>query len=98
VTLVQGTRALFPDAPTARGRRHLEQLVRARREGWRAAVVFIIQRADARTFSPFAARDPEFARALWRARAQGVEVYAYRCTVDLTEVTLTERVEVVWPL
>lgn len=51
-TLVRDGVALFPDAPTARGRRHLLELAKAKREGYRACVVFIVQRTDVDEFSP----------------------------------------------
>ncbi|OPZ81762.1 MAG: Sugar fermentation stimulation protein A [bacterium ADurb.Bin429] len=92
VTLVEDGTALFPDAPTARGARHLEELIAARQAGHRAAVLFIIQRGDAVRFSPNRPLDPAFADALSRAVAAGVEAYAYRCSVTLDGIRLGERV------
>ena len=60
VTLVEDGVALFPDAPTERGRRHLGALVRAMEEGYRAAAVFVIQREDARACAPHDTADPAF--------------------------------------
>ncbi len=88
VTLVEKGVALFPDAPTQRGRRHLGELVRARAEGHRAAVVFVVQRDDARCFSPHDVADPTFGQKLREAAQAGVEVYAYKCRVNEGEVTL----------
>ena len=93
-TLIEGKRALFPDAPTVRGRRHLSELVRARMEGNRSAVVFVIQRSGAGRFSPNWGTDPEFSRTLQRARELGVEVYAYGCEVDRECLTMGPAVEV----
>lgn len=70
--------ARFPDAPTSRGARHLESLVEMQAEGFRPWVVFVIQREDARGFSPFAERDPAFTEALLRAQEAGVGVLALR--------------------
>lgn len=95
VTLVEAARALFPDAPTVRGVRHLQELQRARREGYRCAVAFLIQRSDARWFTPYTEADREFARELRVARDNGVEVYAYTCRVDLEGIELAERIDVV---
>lgn len=81
VTLVEDGVALFPDAPTARGRRHLEELASLARRGDRAAMVFVVQRPDAEAFAPNARADPRFARVLSEAVSHGVEVYAYRCLV-----------------
>jgi sugar fermentation stimulation protein A len=88
VTLVENGVALFPDAPTQRGRRHLGELARARAEGHRAAVVFVVQRDDAVRFSPHDEADPAFGQALREAAQAGVEVYAYQCKVSEEEVTL----------
>ncbi|MGD9382101.1 MAG: DNA/RNA nuclease SfsA [Candidatus Thorarchaeota archaeon] len=76
-TLVDDGHALFPDAPTERGARHLRNLARALQEGIakRAAVVFVIQRPDAIIFSPKADTDPKFAQELENAHKNGVEVY-----------------------
>lgn len=88
VTLVEGGVALFPDAPSERGARHLEELAAARLEGYRAVVVFVIQRADALCFRPHRDRDPRFGQELSRAAQAGVEVLALGCRVSLGEVTL----------
>jgi len=88
VTLVEDGVALFPDAPTQRGRRHLRELARARAEGHRAAVVFVVQRDDAISSSPHDEADPAFGQALREAAQAGVEVYAYKCRVSEREVTL----------
>jgi sugar fermentation stimulation protein A len=82
VTLVEEGRALFPDAPTERGARHVRTLTAARLAGERAAVLFLIQRPDARTFSPHPTADPALSAALREARDAGVELYAYRCAVS----------------
>lgn len=88
VTLVEDGTALFPDAPSERGARHMEELAAARREGFRAVVLFIIQRPDALCFRPNRDRDPVFARALAEASSAGVEVLARSCLVSLREVEL----------
>ena len=80
-TLVIGQKALFPDAPTARGTRHLRELIALRRGGSRAAVVCSMQREDAASFAPNEITDPLFARTLREAASAGVEVYAYRCRI-----------------
>ncbi|MDI3299529.1 MAG: DNA/RNA nuclease SfsA, partial [Bacillota bacterium] len=91
---VDGGVALFPDAPTARGRRHLAELAEVARAGGRAAVVWFIQRDDARLLRPFAEVDPEFAAAVREARAAGVELHAYRCRFEPEGVTLLGPVPV----
>lgn len=94
VTLLQDGQALFPDGPTARGRRHLEELARARAEGWRVAVVFVVQRPDALAFGPNDATDPQFGRVLRQVAREGVEVYAYRCRVTLDWMEAAEEIPV----
>ncbi len=94
VTLVVDGVALFPDAPTARGARHLRELAAARARGDRAAAVFIIQRDDARRFAPNRACDPDFAVALDAAAVAGVEIVARTCRVTPDGMALGERVEV----
>lgn len=81
VTLdVNGT-AKFPDAPTERGVKHLEELGHAAADGFEAAVLFVIQMKGISAFSPNAATHPEFANALKRARKNGVHILAYDCIV-----------------
>jgi len=59
-TLVRNGVALFPDAPTERGRRHLQELARAHEEGYRACILFVIQREDAKLLMPNDETDPDF--------------------------------------
>ncbi len=94
ITLVEDGCGLFPDAPTQRGRRHLELLTAAARRGFGAFGVFIIQRPDARAFAPNDAVDPAFGRKLREAARAGVQVRAYRCRVSLAEIRLEEPVPV----
>ncbi|HBT46751.1 MAG TPA: DNA/RNA nuclease SfsA [Peptococcaceae bacterium] len=94
VTLVVGKEARFPDAPTTRGSRHLKELAKLRVQGFRAAVVFLIQRQDAQQFAPNEETDPLFARTLREVAGLGVEVLAYRCQVDIKEIRLSNRVEI----
>ena len=82
VELRAGVRvAAFPDAPTERGRKHLEDLVQMRRRGQRAAIVFAVQRGDADVFAPADHIDPAYGVALRRAIAAGVEAYAIAATI-----------------
>lgn len=86
--------ARFPDAPTERGRKHLELLAQMARSGQRCAVVFVIQRQQARALVPDDLIDPEFARALRAAIAAGVETYAYLCPLTPDGLTLGAPVPV----
>jgi sugar fermentation stimulation protein A len=68
---------MFPDAPTERGRRHLETLARAAAAGIRAGVAIVIQRGDVDRFQPNATLDPEFAGAFNAAIRAGVRIRAF---------------------
>lgn len=94
VTLVEEGIALFPDAPTTRGVKHLEELAALRRAGERVAVGFVVQRSDVLCFRPHPTADPAFAASLRRAHAQGVEVYAWRCAVSQSAIELTDPLPV----
>ena len=92
VTLVRDRVAMFPDAPTQRGRRHLEDLIYLRQQGHRAAVVFVVQRADATAFTPNTDADPAFAEALTHAAAAGVECRAFTCQVSTSQVSIRSEI------
>jgi sugar fermentation stimulation protein A len=94
VSLVKDRVALFPDAPTARGRRHLEHLGRLRRGGARASLMFVVQRPDADVVRPHADRDPDFAAALRRAAEGGVALLARTCRVSPRGIELARAIPV----
>lgn len=93
-TLEKDSWTYFPDAPTERGVKHLEELTLAKAEGYEAAVCFVIQMADVEGFSPNDETHPAFGEALRRAAARGVEVLAYACSVVPGEVHMTRPVPV----
>jgi sugar fermentation stimulation protein A len=89
VTLVEDGVALFPDAITARGARHVRELADICREpGWDAAILFVVQRHDAARVHAAASIDPAFAGALALAQAAGVRVLGRRCNVTLEHLEL----------
>ena len=92
-TLVENQIALFPDAPTKRGARHMNTLIRALEHG-RAAVCFIIQRNDALEWRPNKEMDLDFTQSIRKAVQSGVEAYAYTCDISLRGVELKKRVPV----
>jgi sugar fermentation stimulation protein A len=92
-TLVDDSIALFPDAPTKRGARHMNTLIKALEHG-RAAVCFIIQRNDAKEWRPNKLMDPKFTENIRRAVQNGVEAYAYTCHISLEGTTITKRIPV----
>ena len=87
--------AEFPDSVTARGAKHLGELVRRVDAGDRAVQLFIVQRPDCTRLSPARDLDPVYAEALAAAAAAGVEILAYGCTIDLAGVELNAPMEVV---
>lgn len=93
VTLVEDGVALFPDAVTARGARHLEELIRARGDGHEAAVLFVLQRPDARRIVAARRIDPHFADTLERARGAGVRILGRRCDVGWEGIRMGPPVE-----
>ncbi|MHB8172706.1 MAG: DNA/RNA nuclease SfsA [Thermincolia bacterium] len=94
VTLVVDGEARFPDAPTPRGARHLMELTHQAQGGERAAVLFLVQRDDARQFAPNDGTDPEFGRALREADRAGVEIQVWTCRVEPGLVYLNTRIPV----
>jgi len=94
VTLVREGIGYFPDAVTGRGRRHLEELVNAKVQGERAAIVFVVQRPDAHSLSPHDESDPEFGAVFREAVRCGVEAYGYSCCVSREEIALERRIPV----
>jgi sugar fermentation stimulation protein A len=92
-TLVKDSIALFPDAPTKRGARHMNTLIKALEYG-RAAACFIIQRDDAQEWRPNSEMDPDFTENLRKAVESGVEAYAYTCNISLEETSIQKRIPV----
>ena len=85
---------MFPDAPTARGKRHLAGLLEARRDGYRACILFVVQRSGADRFSPNDETDPEFGKALRNAALNGVSILAYSSIVCENQITLDKRIRI----
>ena len=94
VTLEEGGHARFPDAPTQRGVKHLEELIACQEEGYEAAVCFVIQMAGMGDFAPNDATHPAFGAALRRAAEAGVRVLAMECAVTPDTLTVTAPVPV----
>lgn len=88
VTLEENRCCKFPDAPTIRGRKHLEELQKAVEEGFVSYVVFVLQMKGAISFRPNDEMDPAFGKALRSAASAGVVVLAYDCEVTQSTLTL----------
>jgi sugar fermentation stimulation protein A len=95
-TLVESGRALFPDAPTLRGARHVRHLVKALKENlaFKTAIVFVIQRPDATVFSPNVITDSNFAQALRFANEQGVDIIPLTTQLVNWQLELLSRIPI----
>lgn len=94
VTLEEDGIVRFPDAPTLRGVKHLDELVKAHEAGYEAAVCFVIQMEDVRWFAPNDVTHPEFGQALRRAAQAGVEILAMDCAVTPQSLTIGKSVPI----
>ncbi|MBR3771323.1 MAG: DNA/RNA nuclease SfsA [Clostridium sp.] len=89
VTLEEDGVAMFPDAPTERGVRHVEELIACKKNGYDAYIVFVVQMAGMKAFTPNNRTHPEFGEALRKARRNGVEILVKDCRVTEDELTIT---------
>ena len=80
---------LFPDAPTERGVKHLEELAAAAKEGYHCQIVFVIQMNGIHMVFPNDDTQPEFGQALIRAARAGVQVVYYSCHVEADSIKIT---------
>lgn len=94
VTLEQDGYVMFPDAPTERGLKHVEELIKAKEEGYHCYVIFVIQMKDVLYFKPHIERQEAFAKALKRADELGVNLLAYDCLVTPETLQLNESVHI----
>ena len=90
-TLVEARAALFPDAVTSRGLKHLAELETLVDAGWRGVMFYFIQRMDAEIFRPADHIDPDYGKGLRRALRHGLEVLAYDVAIDLAGISLNRR-------
>jgi len=96
VTLICAPKvACFPDAVTTRGQKHLQELMAARQQGWRAVIFFLVQRGEAEAFTPADAIDPVYGQLLRKAASNGVEILAYRSRVTPQTNSIGDRLSVI---
>lgn len=93
-TLAEQGYALYPDAPTLRGRKHLENLVKLVKEGFKSGILFVALRDDVVGFKANTKVDPEFSNELSQARDAGVDVMAYKVTVGVDLVNIGSPIPV----
>ena len=95
VTFVENNRAMFPDAVTKRGQKHLIELSKISQSRQRAVLFFVVQREDGHSVPPADGIDPEFGKILRQVVLEGVEVIAYQASVTPKEILITNRVPVI---
>lgn len=95
VTLEENGVCRFPDAPSERAVKHLEELERAEREGYETYVFFVIQMKGVKYFTPNTDTHPAFAKALRKAAKNGVRVLAYDCAVTRDSIRINSPVRVI---
>ena len=93
-TLVQDQTALFPDAVTIRGLKHIRELQSLVSGKQRCAMFYFIQRMDAKIFKPADHIDPDYGRALRAAAAEGLEILAYDVHIDLKGIRIRRNIPV----
>ncbi|KZX16747.1 sugar fermentation stimulation protein A [Methanobrevibacter cuticularis] len=91
VTLIENGIAKFPDAPTTRGKRHLEELIELKKQGHRAIVFFLIQHPNGDNFEPNWHNDPDFSQTLVKAEKHGVEILVYKTRNTLNKIEVIEK-------
>lgn len=95
VTLENDGVVRFPDAPTERGVKHVEELCAAVKEGYEAYIIFVIQMKGVKYFTPNMNTHPEFGHALRKAKECGVNILAYDCKVGKDSIELADEVSVI---
>lgn len=95
VTLEEDGVCRFPDAPSDRAVKHLEELIRAKKEGYETYVFFVIQMKNVKYFTPNTDTHPAFAEALKKAASAGVKIVAYDCEVTPESIEISSPVDVV---
>jgi len=96
VSLVEKGVAMFPDAPTVRGRRHLLELAEAVKQGYQSSVIFIVTRNDASIFKPHILRDSKFSEGLKQAIQQNVKAHCFKCKVSNKSISLDKKIPIIF--
>ena len=94
VTLEENGVVKFPDAPTERGVKHIEELIALKEQGYGAAILFVIQMKGITEFRPNDVTHKAFGDALRRAEKAGVDIYAYDCIITTNSMTLDSPIQI----
>ena len=94
VTYVNDRIAKFPDAITERGTRHVNALSNLVNNGFRAGIIFVVQRSDADIFEPMWSRDPKFCNALYNAEKCGVNIWCIKSRLSKADMTFISEIPI----
>ncbi|MGN1051077.1 MAG: DNA/RNA nuclease SfsA [Acutalibacteraceae bacterium] len=95
VTLEENGVAMFPDAPTERGIKHINELIKAKEEGYEAFIVFVIAMKGVKHFTPNYKTHKDFGEALKIAKEKGVNIVAYDCIVTENSLEIDKKIKVI---
>lgn len=95
VTLLgEENRALFPDAVTTRGQKHLKDLIQIAESGKNACMLYLVNRQDVKTFSPAKEIDPAYSNILKEAKLKGVQILAYQTNITTEDISISKQIPV----
>ena len=94
VTLENNNIVSFPDAPTERGTKHINELIEAHKAGFDAFIVFVVQMNKVKYFTPNYETDPLFGQSLKVAKEKGVKILAFDCSVTPDEIKILNKVKI----
>jgi sugar fermentation stimulation protein A len=86
--------AAFPDSVTTRGQKHLTELMKVKKDGLRAVVIYVVNRQDTKSFRAAYEYDPEYAALFKESASCGVEHYAYQCSITENRLDITNSIPV----
>ena len=91
-TLERNGTGYFPDAPTERGIKHIHELIRAKKEGYRAVLAFVIQMEGINEVRPNTETHPQFGTAWDEAVSAGVDIVFFLCSIKEDEILITDHI------
>jgi sugar fermentation stimulation protein A len=94
VTMVEDQFALFPDAVTERGQKHLNELMNLKSQGIRAVMLFVVQREDCHTFKVENEIDKKYSELLKKSILNGVEILVYQCSLTSSEIKIIKKLPI----
>jgi sugar fermentation stimulation protein A len=94
-TLEQNGVVMFPDAPTQRGLKHIEELIECVNDGYEAVLLILVQMENVKYFTPNYATHKEFGDAMKLASQKGVKLMCYDCLVAPDSLTVNKKIEIV---